>query len=275
MQDTATVAKNALTMRIEAGALGLALLAPIAGATGAAPVCEAGKGYVAADTAQQVNGEFLAKIKAAGIGSVIRYYDWFEETLPGKTLTARELSLIAEAGMAVAVIFQHNNDCLCTFTRKGRGTRDAKRALELAKYFSQPAGSAIYFGVDGVDAQFLTLLAATDLPSGEPQAKKLVQRYVRTYFQEVAVAMKSSGYRIGAYGSGLVCSSVLGERLVELCWLANATSWPGYERFEATNKWSLKQHLPTRKEECFGISVDLNSGNPAIRDFGGWKPKAY
>jgi len=44
MQDTATVAKNALTMRIEAGALGLALLAPIAGATGAAPVREPGMG---------------------------------------------------------------------------------------------------------------------------------------------------------------------------------------------------------------------------------------
>ena len=40
----------------------------------------------------------------------------------------------------------------------------------------------------------------TDLPSGEPQAKKLVQRYVRAYFEEVATAMKSSGYRVGAYG---------------------------------------------------------------------------
>ena len=40
-----------------------------------------------------------------------------------------------------------------------------------------------------LDAQFLMLLAATDLPSGEPQANKLVQRYVRAYFQEVAQAM--------------------------------------------------------------------------------------
>jgi hypothetical protein len=60
-----------------------------------------------------------------------------------------------------------------------------------------------------------------------------------------------------------------------LCWLANATSWPGYERFAAANKWSLRHHLLTRKEDCFGISVDINSGNPAIGDFGGWKPKAY
>jgi hypothetical protein len=29
----------------------------------------------------------------------------------------------------------------------------------------------------------------------------------------------------------VVCSYLFEERLVELCWLANATSWPGYERF--------------------------------------------
>ena len=61
-------------------------------------MCEPGKGYVAADTAQQLNEEFLAKLKAAGIGTVIRYYDWADETLPGKTLTARELALIAKVG---------------------------------------------------------------------------------------------------------------------------------------------------------------------------------
>lgn len=256
-------------------AASLCLAVLLATASHAASICEAGKGYVAADTAQQVNEGFLARIKAVGVETVIRYYDWADETLPGKTLTARELTLIAKAGLSVAVIFQHNNDCLCTFTRKGRGTRDGQRALELARSFAQPAGSAIYFGVDGVDAQFLTLLKATELPSGEPQATKFVQRYVRSYFQEVGAALKSSGYKVGAYGSGLVCSYLLDERLVQLCWLANATSWPGYERFAATNRWALRQHLPTRKADCFGIEVDLNTGNPASGDFGQWKPKAF
>src|SRR5215468_11663165 len=62
----------------------------------AAPVCEAGKGYVAADTAQQVNENFLTKIKAIGIDTVIRYYDWTDETLPGKTLNLHELALIGK-----------------------------------------------------------------------------------------------------------------------------------------------------------------------------------
>jgi glycoside hydrolase-like protein len=239
----------------------------------AAPICESGKGYIAADTAQQVHEEFLTKLKSAGIETIIRYYDWSEETLPGKTLTRRELDLIAKVGMSVAVIFQHHNDCLCTFMAKGRGVRDARRALELAKAFSQPAGSAIYFGVDGVDAQFLSLLSATDLPSGEQQARKFVGTYVHRYFKDVSDVMQSTGYRIGAYGSGLVCSYLLDEKLVELCWLANATSWPGYQRFEAGKRWVLKQHATTRRADCFGVEVDLNSGPDPPVNFGQWTPK--
>jgi hypothetical protein len=244
---------------------------PSSGST--APVCEPGKGYVAVDTAQPLQADFLLKLKGAGIGTVIRYYDWAEETLPGKTLTSRELTLIAKVDMSVAVIFQHHNDCLCTFMTKGRGTRDARRALELAKSFSQPAGSAIYFGIDGVDAQFLSLLRVAELPSGETQARKFVHRYVRSYIQEAAKEMQSSGYKIGAYGSGLVCSYLLDQRLVDYCWLSNATSWPGYQVFEASKRWILKQHPTTRKADCFGVEVDLNTGNSATADFGQWKPK--
>jgi len=264
--------------RIMTSAATALCLVALPGATGrshAAVVCEAGKGYVAADTAQQVNENFLTKIKAVGIETIIRYYDWVDETLPGKTLTLRELNLLAKAGMSIAVIFQHNNDCLCTFMKKGRGRRDARRALELARSFSQPPGSAVYFGVDGVDAQFLTLLAATDLPNGEAQARKFVERYVRAYFEEVAPVIKASGYRVGVYGSGLVCAFLLDEHLAQLCWLANATGWPGYARLAASNRWALKQHLPTRQSDCFGLEVDLNSGNPQIEDYGQWKPKVF
>jgi hypothetical protein len=90
--------------------------------------------------------------------------------------------------------------------------------------------------VDGVDAQFLSLLNATDMPAGEPQAKKFVQKYVCSYFDEVARVMKSSGYKVGVDGSGLVCAHLLDEKLVHYCWLANATSWPRYKSFEGTGK---------------------------------------
>src|SRR5689334_23261308 len=246
-----------------------------AGYAVAGPTCEKDKGYVAIDASEQLGEDFLKNIKAIGIDNVIRYYDWSNETLPGKTLTMRELRLIAKLEMSVAVVFQHQNDCLCTFMTKGRGTRDAKRALELARGFSQPAGSAIYFGVDGVEAQFLSLLRGTGLPGGEAEASKFVQRYVRPYFEEAAQVLRASGYKIGVYGSGLVCSHLLEAKLASYCWLANATSWPGYTAFEASKRWVLKQHLPTGKAACFGVEVDLNSGNAATPDFGQWRPKHF
>jgi hypothetical protein len=249
----------------------LCLLATPAVAS-AAPKCEAGKGYVAADASVQLSEDFLQKLKGTGINTVIRYYDWVNETLPGKTLTLREVKLIAKLEMSLAVVFQHNNDFLCTFMSKGRGRLDAQRALELARSFSQPKGSAIYFGVDGVDAQFVTLMRATGQPAGEAQVRKFIQAFVRPYFDEIAKATKSSGYRIGVYGSGLVCSYLLDEKLAQHCWLANATNWPGTQAFEPTRKWVLKQHLPTKKSDCFGTEVDLNSGNGAADDFGQWKP---
>jgi hypothetical protein len=84
--------------------------------------------------------------------------------------------------------------------------------------------------------------------------------------------MQSSGYKIGAYG--LVCSYLLDERLVDYCWLANATSWPAYQRFEASKRWVLKQHMTTRKADCFGVEVDLNSSTGSqAAEFGQWKPK--
>ena len=52
-----------------------------ASAAVSAPACEPGKGYVAVDTAQQVHEEFLTKLKGAGIGTIIRYYDCRERML--------------------------------------------------------------------------------------------------------------------------------------------------------------------------------------------------
>jgi len=255
--------------------LGIGIASLVGQPVAAAPVCEAGKGYVAIDASEQLGEDFLRRLKGVGIATVIRYYDWSNETLPGKTLTQRELQLIAKLDMSVAVVFQHNNDCLCTFVTKGRGTRDGRRALELARALSQPAGSAIYFGVDGVDAQFLSVLRGTGIAGGEPEARKFVQRFVRPYFEDVVQTLRNSGYKIGVYGSGLVCTELMEARLVSYCWLANATSWPGYGDFEASKRWVLKQHLPSRKADCFGVEVDLNSANPSVVDFGQWKPKAF
>lgn len=249
-----------LVRGIMAGALSCAIASTPMRSFGA--ICEPGKGYVAADVSEQINAGFAQRLATTGIHTIIRYYDHPDETLPGKTLTARELTHIANAGLSVAVIFQHHNDRVETFLTLGRGRRDALRSLDLARSHAQPKGSAIYFGVD---------------LEGPPRAgiakSGFVETHVDRYFREVTGVLRESGYKIGAYGSGAVCEHLLGEQLIDYCWLANATGWSGYRKFENSNRWVLKQHRPTHRRNCFGIEVDLNTGNPRVTDFGQWQPK--
>jgi Domain of unknown function (DUF1906) len=219
----------------------------------AGPSCNAGQNYDAVDISKPINDRFLKTLKSIGVSTVIRYYDWENETLPGKTLTAAELNLIKRNHLSVAVVFQHHNDRRTTFETAGRGRTDARRSLYLAHAFNQHAGSAIYFGVDGVF---------------QPN---LVDRYFKEINYEFATNKANIGYSIGIYGSGRDCDQILSQRLAKYCWLANAKSWPGYDSLERSGRWSVKQFTPTK--DCFGQEVDLNKVNLSrSRDFGQWRP---
>jgi hypothetical protein len=193
-----------------------------------------------------VDQGFLNQIKTVGIKTVIRYYDHEDETLPGKTLRKWERDIIVLNGFRTAVVFQHNNNQFASFTAL-RGRQDAERSLVLAAENSQPKGSAIYFGVDG--------------PWQTPN--KLTN--IMAYFREVNTGLARSGYRVGVYGSGLVCNTLLANALAELCWLAAPTSWPDYYDYYQTKKWRLVQ-LPTT--QCGGRSVDFNLANGIDADYG-------
>ncbi|HMO30092.1 glycoside hydrolase domain-containing protein [Enterovirga sp.] len=208
--------------------------------------CRPKSGAVAADTSAITTAPFLARMKEIGVSTIIRYYDHEDETLPGKTLRAPERDLIAGSGFRLLVVFQHRNDRLPTFTPE-RGAADAARALDLARENAQPGGSAVYFGVDG--------------PWGERE-----RPLVRAYFREAAPAIRAAGYRIGIYGGGYMCRAMAEEGLADLCWLANARSWPGYaERLADRRSWRLRQALP---ETCGGRAVDFNFPSSPGADFG-------
>jgi hypothetical protein len=52
--------------------------------------------------------------------------------------------------------------------------------------------------------------------------------FVDHYFREVDRVLKADGrYRVGGYGSGLVCKHLLANKRVDFCWLAMSTGWPG------------------------------------------------
>ena len=185
-------------------------------------------------------------MKAIGVKTIIRYYDHEDETLPGKTLRRGERDAVVMSGLKLGVVFQHRNNKFASFTAL-RGRQDAERSLGLAAENSQPRGSAIYFGVDG----------AWSTPD---QLANII-----TYFQEVNTRLAGSGYRVGVYGSGLVCNTLLANRLAELCWLAAPTNWPDFSTWYQTKRWKLVQ-LPTTW--CGGRSVDFNLTNGLEAEYG-------
>jgi Domain of unknown function (DUF1906) len=225
------------------------LLASLAGCAWAAhstDFCLRDARVEAVDTSAPVTQSFLEEMKAIGINTIIRYYDHEDETLPGKTLRRGERDIITINGFNMGVVFQHRNNKFASFTVP-RGGQDAARSLVLAAENAQPFGSAIYFGVDG---SWNTSYELTN---------------IMAYFREVNARMAGSGYRVGVYGSGLVCNALLANGLAELCWLAAPTSWPGYHAYYQTKGWKLAQ-LPTT--QCGGRSVDFNLTNGIEAEYG-------
>lgn len=208
--------------------------------------CSKDTRIAAVDLSAPVDQSFLSQMQSTGVDTIIRYYDHESETLPGKTLRRTERDLILANGFRIAVVFQHNNDQLSSFTW-WRGREDAERSLVLAEENSQQRGSAIYFGVDGAwntGYQLASIVA---------------------YFREVKAGLAKTAYRVGVYGSGLVCETLLTTGLADLCWLGAPKTWPSYRDYYQTRKWSLAQ-LPTTR--CGGRSVDFNQVNGIAADYG-------
>jgi hypothetical protein len=138
-------------------AFGLALAMSGAGAW-AAPSCNSHREFPAVDLSQPVttittkSGKSGTEaFKAIGVKTIVRYYDWADGETTCKTLFPKESDALIAAGFNIITIFQRGNSDPETFLDKSRGAKDAREALKLAGANGQPAGSAIYFAVDGVD----------------------------------------------------------------------------------------------------------------------------
>jgi hypothetical protein len=262
-------------------------------AAAAAPPCKAHGQYSAVDLSQPVTTIMseagkpgTALFKRLGIKTIARYYDWVTPETTCKTMWPAESDAILKAGFSILTIFQHENSDPETFLDKSRGAKDAREAIRIAAANGQPAGSAIYFAVDGVDQTLKDVAYEFGLHDGAPapasRRKKLLKadpsfrkhlkfyerfRLYRTrhfnmpvkelrgrhmlpfvdhYFREVNRVLKADGrYKIGGYGSGLVCEHLLDKKLVSYCWLAMSTGWPRSKEFLASGRWNLVQQHTT------------------------------
>jgi peptidoglycan L-alanyl-D-glutamate endopeptidase CwlK len=187
----------------------------------------------------------LKCLKGSGVNTIIRYYcrdpkgSW-------KIIGRKEADHIINQKLKLCIVSEASRDP--SYFSYASGLLDAEYACAYGgKVIGQPHGSAIYFAID-FDA-----------------TSKVLRNNVIPYFKGVIDKTTAAGspYRIGVYGSGLTCRTLLDLKMVELAWLAQSTGWAEYKQFEAGNRWALLQKPTTHVCE---IEVDYNE--PSIADFG-------
>lgn len=199
----------------------------------------------------------ISCLRSQGVQTVIRYYNFSNSSrFPEKRLELPEAELLSANGLQIAVVFQQRQDRVADFS-ESNGIAAGRRAYRHAKdNIGQPAGSAIYFGVD------------FDATSNE------IRDSVAPYFKGVKRAFTEesggpAGYRVGAYGSGLVCKTLTAAGLIEFTWLAMSRDFQGTREALAAGDFHLVQRAPATT--LCGLGVDLNDSNPARPDFGAFR----
>ncbi len=207
--------------------------------------------YEVIDVANNI-GEYAAHLAAAGVRTVLRYYNIANTAqLPSKCLSQEELQALFEAGLSVGVVFEQRGGAGGNIgdLDAENGLRDADRALELAKALGQPQNSAIYFAVD------------SDY-NKQPQLDQIA-----TYFDQVSRAL-SGQYLVGVYGSGAVGKYLKDRNLAQLTWLAGSRGWTGTQTALGSGDWTIFQQQLELRFEPGGFYYDANIINPAEASFG-------
>jgi uncharacterized protein (TIGR02594 family) len=197
-------------------------------------------------------GAYASKLAAAGVKCVIRYYNNQNTPVhPTKCLTKDELAALFAAGLSVAVVFEQRAGATGDISdlSAANGTRDGKRALALAQSLGQPQGSAIYFAVDH------DFVSSSDLGK------------IGTYFANAKAAI-GGAYKIGAYGSGLVGTTMKSLGHVDHIWLSGSTGWTGTQKALEDGNWAIFQKFMELVSPIGNFGYDGNIVNPAEESFG-------
>jgi hypothetical protein len=189
-----------------------------------------------------------------GVRTIIRYYNFSNSlNFPEKCMQLPEAQALTAQGVQIAVVFQQRQNQVTDFTEL-KGVAAGRRAYRHAQDdIGQPAGSAIYFAVD-FDA-----------------SRDEIEKHVAPYFQGVKRVFAEEGgghseYRVGAYGSGLVCKSLGSQGLIEFTWLAMSRGFMGTREALNAGEFHLAQRAPAAT--LCGLGVDFNDSNPDRPDFG-------
>lgn len=176
-------------------------------------------------------------LKAAGIEFIARYISRTQRS---------ETDHICSMGLFVVSLYETLGNNYPYFS-SNQGTHDGVRTMEYSPALGQPHGTPVYFCVD-FDA------TEAQIRSG-----------IADYFTAVRAEVNANGqgpYKVGVYGSGLVCQILLELGLVEYTYLAAPTDWAGAD----FTGWNLKQ--THNGQSLCNLSVDLDVSQD---DGGGWQ----
>lgn len=184
----------------------------------------------------------LAALKAAGVETLMCYLNPLGSN--EKAVTSARARAIRDAGLRLGLVSEGWGDFAHHGISTAAGVRDAKHALRVAPTLGVTDDAVIYFAVD------------TDATWGQ------ILSLVVPYFK--AIRDNAEGCKIGCYGSGAVCETLLQQQLVSHAWLAQSRGWLRSREFALTNKWALKQLMPSH---VAGVSCDPNEANGDFGDF--------
>ena len=166
---------------------------------------------------------YADKFHSLGLSFIGRYYG-HGSSMPEKIMTPEESKAWKDEGI-YKVIFFEDNPTKITYFSATKGTEDAGKAISMAGECGQPFNTPIYFTVDyGAD-------------QGEIET-------IADYFQAIRQGIKPwmpQAYRIGVYGSGMVCQALLARGLVEFTCLAESRGFAGTWEFYNSKQWNLNQ----------------------------------
>jgi len=181
-------------------------------------------------------------LRARGVTAVGRYY---RVKHPEWRVTKAEAQKLSAAGIKLFTVYEDSGHDLALTAAQGK--IDGQNALDQATEIGQPAGTAIYFALEGLPNGYVE----SDLPG------------IRKYLGGVRQAI-GSNYELGVYSDGVVCEMVLDEGICEYTWLSASKSFAGTRDFYRSGRWNLSQMTPL-DQNWSGLSVDVNE---AKSDFG-------
>ncbi|MCY8907471.1 DUF1906 domain-containing protein [Bacillus atrophaeus] len=187
----------------------------------------------ACDTATILTAETAKTLRNNGYKIVGRYLTGNVRTSSGlasKALTAKELSIIFDAGLKVFPIYQDGGYESSYFV-KDQGTRDAYSAASAARRLGFPSGTTIYFAVD-FDAYDYEV---TD---------KIIPYFqeIKSAFAKMQTFSTAPKYEIGVYGPRNICIRTAEAELTKYSFVANmSTGFSGNLGYPMPDNWAFDQ----------------------------------